>query len=317
MIADFVRRWFAAALLALAVMAALWHFSWPGLNPDLWEDVAVAAGLRPSEVALAGTWRQALAELFGRLPFAEAVRVLRVLGVVGGGIVTLLVYSILDALLPHVIRGRRYRGIRGGLVVDGVLAGVTLLFVSSEPVWRACQGGAGATLVQLVLALLAIHFTLGFLFRSGIWRVWVAVVLAGVLTGYGNFGFLLFPLLWMATLMKALKNLDNKTNPLANPGVLHLTLSGISLVFLALTVFMMQANYGAYYDFGGVERSDFFLADMAIVVPRQMMATYTSSTHRPKMTPNCSQITEKMKSVCRNGRLPLYGLWVCAPWNRP
>ena len=265
MIDVLVRRWLVSALLALAVMASLWNFAWPGLNPDLWEDVAVAVGLRPPEVALAGTWRQVLAALFGRMPFAEAVRVLRVLGVVGGGIVTLLVYGTLDSLLPYVIRDCRLKGFRGGLVVDGVLAGVTLLFVSCEPVWRACQG-AGATLVQLVLALLAIRILLDFLFRDGTWRAWVVIALAGVLTGYGNFGFALFPALWMAIFLKSLRNLDNRTNPLSDPSVRNRMLSLLLLLFVAVTVHMMLADYDAYYAFGGPVRSDFLPADLAIVI---------------------------------------------------
>lgn len=265
MIDDIFRRRLVSVLLAQAVMVSLWYFAWPGLNPDLWEDVAVAVGLRPSAVALAGTWRQALAELFGRLPFAEAVGVLRVLGVVGGGIVTMLVYGMLDNLLPYAIRVCRHRGIRGGLVVDGVLAGVTLLFVSSEPVWRACQG-AGATLVQLILALVAVRLTLDFFFLDGTWRAWVAVLLAGVLTGFGNFGFLLFPVLWTATLLKSLQNRDNKTNPLADPDVRNRLLTALSFLFLAVTLLMMAADYDAYYAFGGPGRSDCILADMAIVI---------------------------------------------------
>ena len=274
---ETVRRWLVSALLALAVMASLWHFAWPGLNPDLWEDLAVAVGLRPPEMALAGTWRNVLAELFGRLPFAETIRLLRVLGVVGGGIVTMLVYGILDSLLPHVVWACRLRGFRGGLIVDGVLAGVTLLFVSGEPVWRACQG-AGATLVQLIVALAAIRLMFDFFFRDGFWRAWVAVVLAGVLTGFGNFGFVLFPVLWTTTLLKSLQNRDNKTNPLADPGVRNRVLSGLSFLFLLLTVFMMLADYGAYYAFGGVERSDFILADMAIVVLGDYYRVFLSLT---------------------------------------
>ena len=38
-------------------------------------------------------------------------------------------------------------------------------------------------------------------------------------------------------------------------------------------------------------------AAIAMDVPRQMMATYISSTHEPNSIPNCSQMTEKMKSV--------------------
>lgn len=260
-----LRRWLFSALLALVVMVSLSYFAWPGLNPDLWEDIAVVVGLRPAEVALAGTWRLALAELFGRLPYEESVFVLRVAGVVGGGIVTMLVYGILDGLLPSVIWTSRSRRGSGGLVVDGVLAGATLLFVSSEPVWRACQG-AGPMLVQLVLALTAIRFTLEFVFRNGLWRAWVVVVLAGVLTGYGSFGFLLFAALWAVTFVKSLKNRDSLTNPLADPSILNLMLAGITFAFLALTVLMMKTNYGAYYAFGGVKREDFVLADMAVVV---------------------------------------------------
>ena len=265
MIGDVFRRRLVSVLLAQAVMASLWCFAWPGLNPDLWEDVAAAVGLRPPEMALAGTWRQVLAGLFGQMPFAEAVHVLRVLGIAGGGIVTVLVYGILDSLLPCVVRDCRLRGFRGGLVVDGVLSGVTLLFVSSEPVWRACQG-AGATLVQLVLALLAIRLLLDFLFCDGTWRAWVVVALAGVLTGFGNLGFALFPVLWMAIFLKSLRKLDNKTNPLADPDVRNRLLSLLSFLFVLVTVHMMLADYDAYYALGGPIRSDFFPADLAIVV---------------------------------------------------
>jgi hypothetical protein len=41
----------------------------------------------------------------------------------------------------------------------------------------------------------------------------------------------------------------------------------------------------------------FLRAAIAMDVPRQMMATYISSTHEPNSIPNCSQMTEKMKSV--------------------
>lgn len=274
---DMIRRWTFPLVTAFAVMGGLFLFAWPGPNPDLWDDLATAAGLRPPAVALAGTWRWLLSLLCGSPSGADAATVLRLFGIFGGGAATLLAYGIFDSLLPDVIRSRLRMTLRGGLIVDSVLMGATLAFVCSEPVWRLCQGG-GAPLVQLLLALLTIRQLLLFLFVDGMPRAYLVTLLSGIMIGFGAFGLLTFVAVWCAVFFKSLQNRDDKTNPLANPAVRNRALSVMTFLFIALAAGMMYADYSLYYLFGGVERADFILTDMAVVVLGDYYRSFLSQT---------------------------------------
>jgi len=248
-----------------AVSAAVWFFAWPGVNPHVWEDLSIAAGLRPPSDALSGWWRWILSELLGRMPDATLVQTLRLAGVAGAGLAAYLTFGILNTILPTAIRfGIRER--KGGwLIVDLVLVLGTLSFCCTEAVWCSCQV-AGAPLGQILVALSAVRLTLDFLQNGGIGRVYAATVLFALMAGEGAIGCVAFVALWAMVFYKSLVNRDDKTNPLANPVTRNSLLKRMTGVYVLLTVYLVLVNYRVYRDFGGVEQSAFFPADLVMVI---------------------------------------------------
>ena len=58
-------------------------------------------------------------------------------------------------------------------------------------------------------------------------------------------------------------------------------------------------------------------ASRATIRQRTMMASSSTMTRRQPIKPNSSPQTQKMKSVCRSGRLDRYNDCVCVPLKRP
>ena len=73
--------WVLAAVLAVLAFAGLTAFAFPGLSPDVWNDAAVAAGLRPPADLFPGFWRVLASALYlkgvaagnGLLPWAGRI----------------------------------------------------------------------------------------------------------------------------------------------------------------------------------------------------------------------------------------------------
>ena len=260
-----VSAWAVPLAVSVVVTASIWLFAWPGLNPWLWRDAAYASGVRPPDLALGGMWRGVMALVYAWMSPGAAESLLRFAGGIGGGVAAALTYGVLDAVLPATIRYRVRSISRGRLVVNGILAGATLVFMCSDSVWRACQG-AGPDLCQLVLMLVTIRLMLDFLIFGGMVRIFAATVTIGLLSGFGNMSFLLFCVLWWTVFLKSLRNLDAKENPLANPVTRNRVLVAMTFLYMFLVAVAMSVDYWLYYRLGGAVISDFLPADVATVV---------------------------------------------------
>ena len=122
-----VMDWFLAVVLAALVFVGMSFFSFPGLVPEVWNNAAVAAGLRPPADVFPGFWRMVVRLFFlGGAPVGEMC--LRFAGRVCAAITAGMVYLFLRSLLascsmwrpslersssrvpiPHGARGRRSR----------------------------------------------------------------------------------------------------------------------------------------------------------------------------------------------------------------
>ena len=61
-----------AGVLALGVIALLLIWPFPGIYPDAWQNVAIAAGLRPAAVVCPGLWHLLSSWLFKTFGFGVA-----------------------------------------------------------------------------------------------------------------------------------------------------------------------------------------------------------------------------------------------------
>lgn len=244
----------ATGLTAVAVVLLMWAFAWPVL-PHLWDEMAVASHLRPPASAFPGLWRGLLSVLYANLPAGTVEAVLRVMGLVTGGLLSLLVFSILDKTLPDILR-LKIRGVaRGRLIVRVMLSLGTVLFICNESVWRACQGFGSVTL-HILAAVAALRMILSFYHFGRYTRLYWVMLIWGLMAGDGPVGIAFAVATVVSVYHKSLGNLDDKENPVANPLVRRLVIGKMSSIFLLAMCAGFVANYLLYCRFGGVRLVD-------------------------------------------------------------
>ena len=81
-------RFLVAASLGVAVACLSYLLRYGGLPPGVWEDVAIAAGLRPPAATFPIAWHMIVGQLFRFMEPAQAVKALLVGGHCALGVAT-------------------------------------------------------------------------------------------------------------------------------------------------------------------------------------------------------------------------------------
>ncbi len=207
--------WALAAGLAVLAFAGLTAFPFPGLSPDVWNDAAVAAGLRPPAEIFPGLWRVLAKGLYlkgvaagnGLLPWAG-----RACAALTAG----CAYLFLRAALALLVRGRLRYAVRRHLVQRGAAALGALFFACADPVWRAGQAFSPAGLLML-LTLVQLVLFLWFLLAGRLAAALGAMALAGLLAAETPFGFLLLAGCWGVYLLALRHDALCERMPLLDP----------------------------------------------------------------------------------------------------
>ena len=139
-----------AAATGLFTVALYWLYRQPAVSPTVWNDLAAAAGLRPTESALDGLVRGFYALLFRFLSPADVFQTVRVCGWCAAGLVAFLSYSTLEGFSGPLV-GWMSRTVRGRAMVACSLVTVTLMLVCSDAVWYSLQS-FGAEGLHILLA---------------------------------------------------------------------------------------------------------------------------------------------------------------------
>lgn len=97
---------FAAVVCTVAML--IWGV--PGLDPSMWGEVSVVAGLRPPQNVFPGFWRFLAGWLFPLFGTERAIDLLHLSGAAVGGLCVYMVALIVRQILSLIIRiGRPYR----------------------------------------------------------------------------------------------------------------------------------------------------------------------------------------------------------------
>ena len=217
--------------VAVALLSRHWSYAW--LPPDLWEDVAVAAGMRPPEAPFPLLWHFLVHPLFNFLDMARAIRVLQMVGHCAHGIVAMLVFAILHETMPKTLPSRVMQRSWCRWIVRVVLAQGAILFVCSDPVWEVGQV-FGPAMFHLILLLLAILLLMRYALNRGIIRSWYwTMFILGVLAADTVLGVALVALCLVVCRLKAESNADKLENPLADPFVRTMTMRRMTLAAAA------------------------------------------------------------------------------------
>lgn len=122
-----------------AVVAALaWH---TGNNlefpPELWDEMAVAARIRPPIHETPLFWQRWMAPLIKWFGVSPCVDGLKVAGPFSVGLLAVLVFRFFAGSVPTAVRDVMRRSCWGRWIARAILVQCAVMFVCSEPVWLA------------------------------------------------------------------------------------------------------------------------------------------------------------------------------------
>ena len=224
-----LKRWALALSLGAAVAFLSWYWRYVWLPPGVWEDVAVAMGVRPPQAPFPLFWHTLTGQLFRWFGAVRTIRLLLMAGHCALGLAAILLFLILDALLPKVFRGRMQRKGWSRWIVRILLIQGVMLFVCSDPVWEAGQV-FGPTMMHLLVLLLAILVFLRSAWAKGVITSWYwTMALLGMLGAESPAGILLLIGCLVLCRIHAGANADKLVNPLADPFVRTVTMRRMTL----------------------------------------------------------------------------------------
>ncbi len=235
------------------LLFALWPF--PGIHPSVWEDAAIASGLRPPGAPFPGLYRGVLAVLFKFGTPATAFTALSYLGRICIGLSAVFVYLVFRDILPAALRLRVHMS-RVGMWLGRIIAIlVAILFTCAEPVWRAGQTFSPVSLFLLLVTGAGCLFFV-FLRRGSIWSLYFCFALIGFISVESTLGFLML-ILAMVVMLRAVKWANNPQVPLVTPIVDELVrvvvFKRISYIWLACFVCGVTVNVIQFVRANGLE----------------------------------------------------------------
>ena len=176
----------AAAMTFFAVL--IWGV--PGIDPSLWDEVAVVAGVRPPHGIFPGFWRVLVGKLFALLDTNAATAVLPFLGAAVAAVCSYLVCLITRQVLALLIRTAKPYPVWHRRIAPFFSFVAAVLFGISDPLFRVAQVFSPDEL-RLVMFLAIIHLGLRWFVVGGRWRLFLLMTLMGLLAAETPFGFIL------------------------------------------------------------------------------------------------------------------------------
>ena len=181
---DSLRRhklfdWVFSLMLGLGVgVLALLSKNSIEFPPELWDEVAVAARLRPPQHEFPVFWQYLLSHAISYLGLHSCLNILKLLGPISLGILAMMTFGLFDGILARVFPDKQYHLPQGRLVVRLLLLQGVLFFVCSEPVWQA-----GRVLSPDMLGLLGTVLAILLMWRSLDKSSMFLAVLGGAISG--------------------------------------------------------------------------------------------------------------------------------------
>lgn len=143
-------------LFGAAVAALAWVWQFDTVPPDLMEDLAVAAGLRPPTDTTSLLWQYIAVPLCRFLGLQTAEAVLRVMGHISLGVLAVLTVLLFEKLVPASLRRGEHVVWWWRAWVRFVLFQGAAIFCCSDPVWKTFCWFSPSSLQALLVFLIAI-----------------------------------------------------------------------------------------------------------------------------------------------------------------
>ena len=242
-------RFFVATSLgvATALLSYLWRYG--SLPPGVWEDVAIAAGLRPHAEAFPIVWHMIVGQLFRFTEPSQAVNVLLIGGHCALGVATFLFYMILAGTLPSLLVAVS-KVWWGRMVAQFVLILGSVMFACADPVWEAGQAFGPDIFLLVVILFLVRIFVYSTVRATRIGVMYLNMLLMGALCAETAFGFVLVLANLVVCYAKSRSNPDTIENPLGDPFVCMAVMRRMAALAILGWIAMFSAN-AMYFDHVG------------------------------------------------------------------
>lgn len=249
---DFSRfdRLLAYGLSLALALAAFFSGAGDVIPPGLWDGISVAAGIRPPQHEFPLLWHRFVSVLVGRFGIAEAVRIITVLGPVSLGLLSFVACRLFAACLPGALRRWGIGRGRGRWVVRWTVALATVLFVCSDPVWRAGSVFSPEMLL-LLLSVCAVFLAVSAFDRSSALCIVLTGAVSGILAAETPLGFLPPLCLALHVRFRDWRPVGTVPSSIANPLVHTVAVRWMTLAFIGCWVTASVLNLSFYRQYGG------------------------------------------------------------------
>ena len=250
---------FAVGIVAY-VLVAVWGV--PGLDPSLWNDTAVAAGIRPPRKIFPGYWRIFSSFLFSAFGVDSAIGMLSVVGKVLGGVCVALVFLITRQILALLIRTGREYPAWYSFIAPFFAFMAALILGASDPFGNIVRVFSPEEL-RFLLLLVCIHLTLRWFVVGGNWRIFLVMALAGLMAAETPFAFLV-PLLFFFAYRSVWGRIMDGVfeEPESLPDPEELPKWRMFFIFLGALAVGVWANAAYFISIGGLEANGWSAGDI-------------------------------------------------------
>ena len=252
---------FLAFLAGIGSFLAYLAFSPRGLDPSLWNEMCVAAQIRPPATLFHGLWRLLAVGVLSFCGPEYITSVLRIIGAIVGGLSVFFVYLILRQIVASLSRVKSFR--LWGWIAPLFTMIATVCFGAGDALFRIISP-LSPDAFQFVGLLFSLFLFLRFLKSGGTWRILLSMVFAGAVTAETPLGFLL-PLVYYIVQRIALASFINDKQQLdVDPGHLGFMPRWRMFFSFVLGLFLLGGvNIAVFMMFGGLEACGWSGFDLA------------------------------------------------------
>ena len=234
----------------------------PGLDPSLWNETAVVAGIRPPRTIFPGFWRLLSRGFFATFGVDSAVGMLSVAGAALGGLCVALVYLITRQVLALLIRTEKTYPAWHRFIAPFFSMLAAILFGVSDPFCNMVRVLSPDELRFLML-LVGVHLTLRWFVIGGNWRIFTVMALMGLMAAETPFAFLvplLFFFAYRSVWGRIMDGLFEQPERLPDPE--DLPKWRMFFLFLGGLAVGVWANAAHFIALGGIEANGWSASDI-------------------------------------------------------
>ncbi|MBE6382718.1 MAG: hypothetical protein E7049_06875 [Lentisphaerae bacterium] len=231
-------------LIALLIGAGVfvWQTVWeyPGLQPECWNDIAVALGIYPASSPVPGYWTSLAGWIYSVVGITAGHVLMRTIGHIVLAVITMFVYAMLREILAFIMQTRPQRSKNRSNVMRLAAAVGAVSFAACDPIWVAGQFFSETTLL-LLLTVLAVQFFFTFLRKGELKYSYVCALFLGLLTAESPIGgFLLVS--FIALNFVVLNLMPSLESPFFKPELIEVGKWHMTFIFLGAFLFGVGFN---------------------------------------------------------------------------